>query len=83
MERKFGIAAYDYWYGYSAAQIDLMVMDGPVIDYGSDKKAGGGNSAADVKEMDELAEAWAKKKADEGSMAGKSFSLDGFLKGGV
>lgn len=58
-------------------------MDGPVIDYGSEKKAGGGNTAADVKEMDDLAEAWAKKKEGEGSMAGKTFSLDGFLRGGV
>ena len=40
-----------------------------------------GNSAADVKEMDDLAEAYAKKREKEGSMAGKTFSLDGFLAG--
>ena len=59
-----------------------MMMDGPVVDYGH-KKNGGGNSAADVKEMDDLAEAYAKKKAEEGDMAGQEFSLSGFLKGGV
>lgn len=58
-------------------------MDGPVIDYGSAKKQGLGNSSADVKEMDDLAEAWAKRKSDEGTMAGETFSLDGFLKGKV
>lgn len=81
LERKFGIAAYDYWYGYSAAQIDLMVIDGPVIDYGADKKKGMGNTQADVEEMDALAEAYAKKKEEEGTMVGETFSLDGFLKG--
>lgn len=58
-----------------------MMIDGPVIDYGSGKKKGGGNSAADVREMDDLADAYAKKKAEEGSMVGKEFSLGGFLKG--
>ena len=58
-------------------------MDGPVIDYSSGKKKEMGNSAADVKEMDDLAEAYAKKKAEEGSMAGHEFSLDGFLRGKV
>jgi len=58
-------------------------MDGPVIDYGHDKKKGFGNSAADVKEMDALADAWAKKKAEEGTVAGETFSLDGFMRGKV
>lgn len=60
-----------------------MVMDGPVIDYGSGKKKEMGNTAADVREMNDLADAWAKRKAEQGSMAGKTFSLDGFLKGKV
>ena len=83
MERKFGIAAYDYWYGYSSAQIDLMVMDGPVIDYGTRKEKGMGNSQADVDEMEALADAFAKKKAEEGSMVGETFKLDDFVKGKV
>jgi len=59
-----------------------MMIDGPVIDYGR-KKSGGGNSASDVREMDDLAEAYARKKSEEGSMVGKEFSLDGFLRGKV
>ena len=58
-------------------------MDGPVIDYGSGKKKEMGNTKADVDEMDALAEAYAKKKAQEGTMVGKTFSLDGFMKGMV
>jgi len=38
---------------------------------------------SNVHEMDELADAWAKKKSAEGSMAGETFSLDGFLKGKI
>ena len=83
MERKFGIAAFDYWWGYTTAQIELMVMDQPVIDYGSKKEKGMGNSRADKQEMDDLAEAWAQKKASEGSMEGETFSLSGFMKGEV
>ncbi|UKK52662.1 hypothetical protein [Prevotella sp. E2-28] len=60
-----------------------MITDCPVIDYGSGKKKEMGNSKADVDEMDALAEAYAKRKAKEGSMAGKTFSLDGFLKGTI
>lgn len=60
-----------------------MIMDGPVIDYGSGKKREMGNSKADVREMDALAEAYAKKKEREGSMVGKTFSLDGFLNGTI
>jgi len=55
------------------------MIDQPVIDYG-EKKKGMGNSRQDVSEMDALAEAWAKKKADEGSMAGKTVSLSEFVK---
>ena len=32
-ERKFGIRAYDYWWGYTAAQIGLMVADQPLVMY--------------------------------------------------
>ena len=60
-----------------------MVMDCPVIDYGSGKKKEMGNSKADVDEMDALAEAYAKRKEKEGTMVGKTFSLDGFVKGTV
>lgn len=37
-ERKFFIKAYDYWYGYSKAQIELMMIDQPITVYPKDKK---------------------------------------------
>jgi hypothetical protein len=75
LERRYGIAAYDYWKGYSAAQIDLMVLDSPVIDYGIEKKTGLGNSAADVRDMDDLADAWAKRKSEEVTIIIVEFTL--------
>ena len=56
-----------------------MVMDGPVIDYGSGKK-GLGNSPSDVRDMDALSAAWSKRQSQEGSKAGQTFSLDGYLR---
>lgn len=53
-----------------------MLCDQPVISFKQPKK-GLGNSAKDVAEMDALTAAWEKKNS---SMAGKSFSLDGFMK---
>lgn len=78
-ERRYGIAAFDYWWGYTAAEIDLMVIDQPVISYKSEKK-GMGNSAKDVKEMDDLADAWMKHNKGA-SATGKTISLNEFMKG--
>lgn len=33
LERKYFCGAYDFWWGYTAAQIDLMMADQPVIIY--------------------------------------------------
>lgn len=57
------------------------MMDGPVIDYGS--KKGMGNSAADVREMEDLAEAYAKRREKEGSVVGKTVNLDEFTRSKV
>lgn len=83
-ERHFGIRAFDYWWGYTTAQIELLVMDQPVIEHiTKENKRGKGNSRADVKEMDALSDAWNKKKEAEGGMESKTFSLSGFLKGEI
>jgi hypothetical protein len=79
LERKFGIAAFDYWWGYSSCQIDLMMIDQPVINYGSGKKSGLGNSREDKAEADALADAWAAKKAAEGDITGRNISLSEYL----
>lgn len=30
--------AYDYWYGYTAAEIELMSIDQPLVSYNNKKK---------------------------------------------
>ena len=78
-ERRFGIRAFDYWYGYSACQIDLMVMDQPVIDYGKDKKKGSMMATrAEVEALDELTEAWEKNRNGK-TFVGQTFDLNEFL----
>lgn len=57
-----------------------MLMDQPVIDYGS-VKGGMGNSASDVREMDELAEAYERRRERGGNMAGRTVNLEEFVKG--
>lgn len=73
--------AYDYWWGYSAAQIDLMVADQPVIVYKKDVKRNADGSVRHTKkEMDELWEKWEKKKAKEGSKVGKRINLGEWMR---
>lgn len=71
-ERRFGIKAYDYWWGYSKAQIELMIADQPFVSY---------NRKKDVKKtkksMDALADAWFEKKKKDGSL-GITNPLSGF-----
>lgn len=85
-ERRFGIRAFDYWWGYTASQIDLMAMDGPVLDYGNNKKKGGKKSMIATKEeeneMKALVEAWNKDRQGK-SYVGKTFSLNDFMNGKV
>ena len=85
-ERRFGIRAFDYWWGYTTAQIELMVMDQPVVDYGHDKgKKGKKSMIATKKEEDELNDlvaAWQRDRQGK-SYVGKTFSLGDFLEGKV
>ena len=80
-ERRFGIRAFDYRFGYTAAQIELMVMDQPTITYDHKDKKRGSMMATkrEVEEMDELTRAWKARHGE--SRVGKEFSLEGFLKG--
>lgn len=75
LERKFGVRAYDYWWGYSSAQIDLMVADQPLVVYPKrDRKM--------TKKRAEAAYAkWKERKAQEKeTLIGKKVSLADFLK---
>ena len=79
-ERRFGIRAFDYWYGYSACLIDLMAMDQPVIEYSSkDKKKGSMMaSRSEVDSLNELTEAWENKRKGK-SFVGQKVDLGDFL----
>ena len=81
MERKFGIAAFDYWWGYTAAQIELMVADQPVISYKNDRKSERSmfGSREEVDEMDALADAWKAMNGD--GVAGQTVNLSEFVSG--
>ena len=81
LERKFGIAAYDYWYGYSSCQIDLMLIDQPVIDYGSSEKKSEKSmfgTREEYDEMEALVDAWEAQNSE--SMVGKKVDLNEFMK---
>lgn len=78
---RFGVRAYDYWWGYTSAQIDLMVSDQPLIVYKKEKKRNADGSVKHTKkEMDDLYDRWAARKAAEGSMAGKKINLSEWLR---
>jgi hypothetical protein len=62
-ERRFGIRAYDYWNGYTIAQIELMAADQPLVVYKKDKKKG-----SSKKTCDDIADRWAKKRKEKGSV---------------
>lgn len=77
---RYGIKAYDYWWGYTSAQIDLMVADQPIIVYKKDKKHNpDGSVKHTAKEMDDLWDNWVKKKEKEGSLVGKKISFSDYL----
>ena len=74
-ERRYGIAAYDYWWGYSSAQIDLMTIDQPLVVYPKDESKPVERSK---KNMDDMYERWAAKK-NGSTLAGKMISLVYYL----
>lgn len=69
------VKAYDYWWGYSSAQIELMIADSPVIIY---KKSSEGNKHS-KSELEDLTRRWKEKKQRE-AMEGKVVNLNDFLK---
>lgn len=72
--------AYDYWWGYTSAQIDLMVADQPLIVYKKEPKRNADGSVKHTKaEMDKLWNDWLKKKEREGSLVGKKINLGEYL----
>ena len=72
-------------FGYTSAQIDLMVMDQTKIEYDIKNKKGKKSmiaSKAEENEMKELVDAWKKDRGGK-SYAGRTFSLNDFMEGKV
>lgn len=73
MERRFGVRAYDYWYGYTIAQIELMTADQPLVVYNSKEKK---HTEA---QMNDLADRWAEMKKKDGGKK-ETVSLSDYLR---
>lgn len=72
--------AYDYWWGYTAAQIDLMAIDQPMVSYKKrDRRNADGSKKHTLKEMDDLYDRWAARKEKEGSVVGQTINLKDYL----
>ena len=81
-ERRFGIRAFDYWWGYTSCEIDLLTIDQPTIDsnYKKNKKKSMIATPKEEAELNALNDAWEKKRNGR-SYAGKEFSLSDFVAG--
>lgn len=66
--------AYDYWWGYTAAQIELMAVDQPLVVYKKDKKK------VTKKDMDKVYEEWENRKHK--FKPGETINLNDYLNGG-
>ena len=70
--------AYDYWWGYTSAQVDLMVADQPLIVYKKD----GSEKPHTAKRMDDLWARWEEKnRSGNGAEKGKEIDLGKWLRG--
>ena len=84
-ERRFGIRAFDYWWGYTSCEIDLITIDQPVIDYNYKKNKSKKSMIATQKEVDEmeaLNKAWEEKRKGR-TYVGGTFSLNEFVVGKI
>lgn len=69
--------AYDYWWGYTAAQIELMAIDQPVVQYS--KKDLKNSGVPSKKKMEDIAKKWEREKAGRKSYVGREVSLSELL----
>lgn len=69
--------AYDYWWGYSSAQIDLMIADQPLVVYPKS-----GSKKMTKARAEAVYKKWKERKEKEGGdmFVGKKVSLGDFLK---
>lgn len=74
----YRVKAWDYWWGYTSAQIELMVTDAPLVVYDTDKKDDKGFKKATRKSVSEARKQWEEKYGENG---GKSVKLSDILAG--
>lgn len=70
----FTIKAYNYWWGYTAAQIELMCADVPVTNYGEKKKF----DKVSEERYDEVKRKW---QAEKGGRENKNIKLTDIING--
>ena len=78
------VQMYEYYWGHTAAQIQLIDIDQPIIvykrqDQNSGLKPGDKGYRPDKKKLDAAVERWQKRKAEREK---RGFKLDQFLKTG-
>lgn len=74
MERRYFIKAYDYWFGYTSAQIELMIADQPIVVYDKQEK-----NKMSKTEADAIADEWKSKRSNRAE--GEKISLSEFFSG--
>lgn len=73
----FPVKAFQYYWVYSIAQIQLMLSDKTLVLYKSDKKKG-----ISAKEADAIADKWmAKKEARKEANKGKKLNFNDYING--
>lgn len=57
----YRVMAWDFWWGYTAAQIELMAIDVPLVVYGKKKKF----STPDKEDIENASKLWMEKYGDK------------------
>lgn len=78
------VQMYEYYWGHTAAQIELIDIDQPIIVYRKQENAnvlkpGDNGYKPDKKKLDAAVERWKKRKAEREK---RGFKLDQFLRTG-
>ena len=74
-ETRFFIKAYNYWWGYTAAQIELMALDMPLVSYSHTKKDDDAFKNPTKKKMQDFYERWKAMRGGK-TFAGGQYSVE-------
>lgn len=79
------VERYEYLYGYTAAQVELMMYDAPVVKYKKEKdkgpKPGEKGFTRTAEQAERAYEKW-KKRQEEEKARGIKYDLNTFIKNG-